>query len=287
MANKIKKTTEKWRSKYRLVILNDHDFEEKLSLKLSRLNVFVIFTLGSIFLITATILLIAFTPLREYIPGYSSTALKRQAYQNALRVDSMEVKLAQYEQYVNILRGVITDEPPEYLDDSIEMRVTSAGNINLFPSAHDSMLRAEVEQEELFNIQQTSTTASQSLLSSYAFFAPVKGEISQPFLPEEGHFAVDIVTRTNEPVKACLKGTVLFSEFSAQTGYTIVLQHATNLISVYKHNSALFKKQGDVVRAGEVIGMVGSTGEFTTGPHLHFELWHEGKPVNPQDFIRF
>jgi murein DD-endopeptidase MepM/ murein hydrolase activator NlpD len=285
MASKLKKTREKWRHKYRLVILNDQNFEEKLSLKLSRLNVFVVVTLGSIFLIGSTILLIAFTPLREYIPGYSSTALKRQAYNNALRVDSLEVKLAQYEQYVRIIRGVISDEPPEYIDDTIGRSQGGIGGINLEPGPSDSLLRLSVEQEEMFNLSAAPVTANP--LSSYAFFAPVRGDIIQGFIPEESHFAVDIVTRQNEPVKACLKGTVLYSEFSAQTGYGIVIQHANNLIYVYKHKSSLFKKQGDIVRAGEVIGIVGNTGELTTGPHLHFELWYEGRAVNPEDHIRF
>lgn len=283
---KLKQTTEKWRNKYRLVILNDENFEEKLSLKLSRLNVFVIVSISIVVLITGTILLIAFTPLKEYIPGYSSTALKRQAYNNALRVDSLQTKLSQYEQYVNIIKGVVSNEPLEYIGDTIEQSAAAfTGAFSLDPSSDDSLLRASVEYEEAFNIQGGESALSP--LYSYAFFTPVRGEIIQGFLPEENHFAVDIITRKNEPVKACLKGTVLFAEFSAQTGYTIVIQHAANLISVYKHNSTLFKKQGDRVRAGEVIGIIGNTGELSTGPHLHFELWYDGKPINPEDFLQF
>jgi murein DD-endopeptidase MepM/ murein hydrolase activator NlpD len=286
--SKLKKITEKWRNKYRLVILNDENFEEKLSLKLSRLNVFVILSLGSVILITGTIILIAFTPLREYIPGYSSTALKRQAYNNAIRVDSLETTLAQYEQYVNIIRGVVTDDPLEYMGDTIERTRTASyptTGFTLDPSKEDSILRLRVEHEEAFNIQGNGTRSNPLL--SYAFFTPVRGEIIQGFLPEENHFAVDIVTRSNEPVKSCLKGTVLFAEFSAQTGYTIVIQHSNNLTSVYKHNSTLFKKQGDRVRAGEVIAIIGNTGELTTGPHLHFELWYNGQPLNPEDYLQF
>lgn len=283
--SKLKKTTEKWRNKYRLVILNDEDFEEKLSLKLSRLNVFFIIALGSVVLITGTILLIAFTPLREYIPGYSSTALKRQAYNNAIRVDSLETRLAQYEQYVSIIRGVVADEPLEYIGDTIERTSSTTGGFSLDPSIEDSILRVRVEQEEAFNIQGGESRSSP--LSSYAFFTPVRGEIVQRFIPEEEHYAVDIVTRNNEPVKSCLKGTVVFAEFSAQTGHTIVIQHSNNLTSVYKHNSTLFKKQGNRVRAGEVIGIIGNTGELSTGPHLHFELWYNGVPINPEDFLQF
>ncbi len=285
--SKLRKITEKWRNKYRLVILNDENFEEKLSLKLSRLNVFVIISLGSVILITGTIILIAFTPLREYIPGYSSTALKRQAYNNAIRVDSLETSLAQYQQYLNIIKGVVSDEPIEYIGDTIERTPSNvtASAITLEPSKQDSLLRLQVEQEEAFNLQ-GSDVRSNPLLS-YVFFTPVRGEIIQGFSPEENHFAVDIVTKTNEPVKSCLKGTVLFAEFSAQTGYTIVVQHANNLTSIYKHNSTLFKKQGDRVRAGEVIAIIGNTGELTTGPHLHFELWYNGQPINPEDFLRF
>jgi murein DD-endopeptidase MepM/ murein hydrolase activator NlpD len=282
--SKPNKKSGKWRNKFRLVILNDHDFEEKLSLKLSRLNVFVVLSISAIVLIAITILLIAFTPLKEYIPGYSSTALKRQAYSNVLKVDSLERTILQYEQYLKIIRGVISDEPLDFLPGSEDREADAVAVGKLEPSTADSALRSLVEQEELFNIQRTSAL---SPLSSYAFFTPVRGEITQAFLPDEGHFAVDIVTRPNEPVKACLSGTVVLAEFSAQTGYNIVIQHSNNLISVYKHNSVLFKKQGDIVRASEVIGMVGNTGELSTGPHLHFELWYESRPINPELFIRF
>jgi murein DD-endopeptidase MepM/ murein hydrolase activator NlpD len=284
MSSKPKKTG-KWRSKYRLVILNDYDFEEKLSVKLSRLNVFVIIGVSAVLLIGSTILLIAFTPLKEYIPGYSSTALKRQSYANTIKVDSLERALSQYEQYLRILRGVISDEPIDFLEDSLASDNQSVVVGKLEPGPRDSALRQMVEQEELFNLQRSPSATD--VLSNYTFFTPVKGEISQGFLPDEGHFAIDVVTRPNEPVKACLPGTVLLAEFSAQTGYNIVIQHRNNLISVYKHNSVLFKSQGDIVRASEVIGMVGNTGEMSTGPHLHFELWHEGRPVNPELFIRF
>lgn len=279
------KKSGKWRSKFRLVILNDYDFEEKLSIKLSRLNVFVIIGISAILLIGSTILLIAFTPLKEYIPGYSSPALKRQAYANIVRVDSLERALSQYDQYLQIIRGVISDEPLDFLGDTNAQESQSVNVGRLEPGGSDSALRQMVEQEELFNIQRSPTALD--VLSSYTFFTPVSGEVTQGFSPDDGHFAVDVVTRPNEPVKACLPGTVLLAEFSAQTGYNIVIQHRNNLISVYKHNSVLFKSQGDIVRASEVIGMVGNTGQMSTGPHLHFEIWHEGRPVNPELFIRF
>jgi murein DD-endopeptidase MepM/ murein hydrolase activator NlpD len=279
------KKSGKWRSKFRLVILNDYDFEEKLSIKLSRLNVFVIIGISAILLIGSTILLIAFTPLKEYIPGYSSPALKRQAYANIVRVDSLERALSQYDQYLQIIRGVISDEPLDFLGDTNAQESQSVNVGRLEPGGSDSALRQMVEQEELFNIQRSPTAVD--VLASYTFFTPVSGEVTQGFSPDDGHFAVDVVTRPNEPVKACLPGTVLLAEFSAQTGYNIVIQHRNNLISVYKHNSVLFKSQGDIVRASEVIGMVGNTGQMSTGPHLHFEIWHEGRPVNPELFIRF
>jgi murein DD-endopeptidase MepM/ murein hydrolase activator NlpD len=279
------KKSGKWRSKFRLVILNDYDFEEKLSIKLSRLNVFVIIGISAILLIGSTILLIAFTPLKEYIPGYSSPALKRQAYANIVRVDSLERALSQYDQYLQIIRGVISDEPLDFLGDTNAQESQSVNVGRLEPGGSDSALRQMVEQEELFNIQRSPTAVD--VLASYTFFTPVSGEVTQGFSPDDGHFAVDVVTRPNEPVKACLPGTVLLAEFSAQTGYNIVIQHRNNLISVYKHSSVLFKSQGDIVRASEVIGMVGNTGQMSTGPHLHFEIWHEGRPVNPELFIRF
>lgn len=288
MAKKVEKRKEikrKLLHKYRLVILNESTFEEKISFKLSRLNVFVTGSLFIIGLIGLTTLLIAFTPLREYIPGYSSTRLKRQATELTYKTDSLVTALNYTNRYLENIRLVLRGEVEntEMNRDSLfEQYRIDPEMVDLTPIREDSLLRAEVALEDKYNLFEQGSAASNLLL-----FAPVSGTISQEYEPERKHYAVDVVAAKDTPVKAVANGTVIFSEWTAETGYVIILEHEDGLLSVYKHNGSLLKQQGDVVRVGEVIAMVGNTGELTTGEHLHFELWSHGSPVNPLNYIDF
>jgi murein DD-endopeptidase MepM/ murein hydrolase activator NlpD len=288
MAKKAKKGKEikkKLLHKYRLVILNESTFEEKISFKLSRLNVFVTGSLFIIGLIGLTTLLIAFTPLREYIPGYSSTRLKRQATELTYKTDSLVTALNYTNRYLDNIRLVLRGEVEnnELNRDSLfEQYKIDPATVDLTPIREDSLLRAEVALEDKYNLFERASESSYQLL-----FAPVSGSISQGYDAERKHYAVDIVAPKDTPVKAVANGTVVFSEWTADTGYVIILEHEEGLLSVYKHNAALHKQQGDVVRVGEVIAAVGNTGELTTGEHLHFELWSHGSPVDPQNYIDF
>lgn len=288
MARKVKKRKEikrKLLHKYRLVILNESTFEEKISFKLSRLNVFVTGSLCIIGLIGLTTLLIAFTPLREYIPGYSSTKLKRQATELTYKTDSLVRTLDYTNRYLDNIRMVLRGdiENNEINRDSLfEQFKLDPSTINLTPIREDSMLRAEVALEDKYNLFERNVDKSDLVL-----FPPVNGTISERYDSEKRHFAVDVVAPKDTPVKAVANGMVIFSEWTADTGYVIILEHKDGLLSVYKHNGSLSKVQGDIVRAGEVIASVGNTGEFTTGPHLHFEIWDNGTPVNPMNFIDF
>ncbi len=288
MAKKAKRSKEikkKLLHKYRLVILNESTFEEKISFKLSRLNVFVTGTLAIILLIGLTTLLIAFTPLREYIPGYSSTRLKRQATELTYKTDSLVTVLNYTNKYLEnvqkVLRGDI--ENNEINRDSLfERYKLDPSSINLRPIQEDLQLREQVELEDKYNLFERNTETIGTIL-----FAPVSGTLSQEYDADKKHFAVDIVAPQGASVKSVADGVVIFSEWTASTGYVIIIEHKNDLTSVYKHNGSLAKSQGDHVVAGEVIASVGNTGELTTGPHLHFELWLKGKPVNPLDFIDF
>ncbi len=288
MAKKVKRRKEikrKLLHKYRLVILNESTFEEKISFKLSRLNVFVTGSLFMIGLIGLTILLIAFTPLREYIPGYSSTKLKRQATELTYKTDSLVRTLNYTNRYLDNIRKVLKGdiENNEINRDSLfEQFKIDPSTVDLTPTREDSLLRAEVALEDKYNLFERDPNRKNLVL-----FPPVSGTVSMNYDLERKHFAVDIVAPKDTPVKAVTNGTVIFSEWTADTGYVIILEHQDGLLSVYKHNGSLAKFQGDVVRGGEVIASVGNTGEFTTGPHLHFELWDEGNPVDPQNFIDF
>lgn len=288
MAKKVKKRKEikrKLLHKYRLVILNESTFEEKISFKLSRLNVFVTGSLCIIGLIALTTLLIAFTPLREYIPGYSSTKLKKQATDLTYTTDSLVANLNNTNRYLENIRMVLKGdiENTEINRDSLrEQFKIDPNTVNLTPIKEDSMLRAEVALEDKYNLFERNTVGTDIIL-----FPPLSGDISQTYDAGLRHYAVDVTAPTDTPIKAVANGTVIFSEWTADTGYVIILKHEDGLLSVYKHNGSLNKRQGDIVRAGEVIASVGNTGELTTGPHLHFELWSNGNAVNPLDYIDF
>ncbi len=284
MTNKREKIKEKLLSKYRLVILNDDTFEEKLSFNLSRLNVFVLAGFSVIGLIALTTIIIAFTPLREYIPGYSSTALKNKAYHLTNKADSLQVALQINEKQLNSIRRVLMGDvfTLDMISDSIENESIDEDFVSVPKSKEDSLLREKVAMEDKYNLLENER---QKL--DFVLFPPVKGTISEGFDPEEKHYAVDVVVAEGTAVKAVADGRVIFAEWTAETGYVIIIEHDNNMLSVYKHNSSLNKVQGDYVKSGEVISFSGATGELSSGPHLHFELWIDGQAFNPLNFIAF
>ncbi len=286
MAKK-KKEKSKFRQKlvhdYRLVVMNHDTLEEKISFKLNRLNIFVIGGVFVLLLIIFTYLLIAFTSLREYIPGYSSTKLKKKATELVYKVDSLEQKLKINETYIKSVQALLSGNiRSEDIKSQESVAIPKVDNLNLNASHQDSIFRHGVEQKDRFSVFKQATKKNEIV-----FFAPVKGEITSNFNSKDKHFAIDIAVVKNTPVKAVADGTVVFSGFTADTGYVIILEHSQGFLSAYKHNETLFKEQGDLIKSGEVIANSGSTGNLTTGPHLHFELWSDGYPVNPTDFIDF
>ncbi len=280
-----KKLLTKLKNKYRLVILNDDTFEEKLSFKLSRLNVFVLTGLSAILLIAGTTLLIAFTPLREYIPGYSSTSLKKKAFELSQVTDSISEQLAFNSLYLENIKGIIEGKPPLDLSDSSVVDSLEKVRLQESVSKEDSLLRKLVEDEERFSVPVDGSPRLN--IESVNFFNPLKGLVINNFNPNEEHLGIDIVAKENEVIKAAQDGRVLFAEWTSETGYVLIIQHADKFISVYKHNSALLKQQGEEVSAGEPIAIIGNSGELSSGPHLHFELWYNAYPVDPQEYILF
>lgn len=280
-----RKLKKKLLHKYRLVILNEDTFEEQVSFKLTRLNVFILLGFSAILVIAFTTYLIAYTPLREYIPGYSSTKLKKETTQLMFETDSLKRTLDINQQFYTSIHKVLTGdvESVDLNRDSIALlRPKDVEGIDLQPSPEDSLLREKVAREDRYNLFKPATSGV-----TYSLFPPVKGNITEGYDVDKKHYAVDVVVPRDTPVKAVADGTVIFAEWTAETGYVIILEHANNLISVYKHNASLNKQQGDLVKAGEVIATVGSTGKYSTGPHLHFELWSGGYPVNPLNYINF
>ena len=272
-------------NKYRLVILNEDTFEEKLSFKLTRLNVFIYGGLFSILLIIGTSYLIAFTGLKEYIPGYSSTKLKKEATHLVYKVDSLQQVLEVNNIYIKNVKELLTGKISEvsFDKDSVFQSIQyNKDTINLDPTDLDLEFRQEIETADRYSIFDEATKESEIV-----FFAPVVGTITDGYSPKTKHYAVDVAVEMNTPVKSIADGTVIFSEWTATTGHVIIIEHAGGFVSVYKHNTSLNKEQGDFVRSGEVIASAGDTGELSTGPHLHFELWSGGYPVNPIYYIDF
>ncbi|WP_223550084.1 MULTISPECIES: M23 family metallopeptidase [Aestuariivivens] len=280
-----KRLRKKLLDKYRLVILNEDTFEERLTFKLTRLNVFVFVSVGALVLVLLTYFLIAYTSLREYIPGYSSTALKRQATELSFKTDSLQRVITLNERYYNSIKNVLKGDisAEDLRKDSIIQAVKlEASEVDLKPIPEDSLLREKVDKEDKYNLFESATTTT-----SFVLFPPVNGTVSEPYNLKEKHYAIDIVVAKDTPVKAVADGTVIFAEWTVATGYVVIIEHNHGLISVYKHNTAIIKSQGDLVKVGEVIATAGDAGELSTGPHLHFELWNNGYPINPSNFIDF
>ena len=280
--------------KHRFVVMDTDTFKEKFSFQLSGLNLFVTVGATIIVLIVLTTVLIAFTPLREYIPGYTDTEMVEQTYSNAKKIDSLEVVLDDQEWLVAtvqaILRGDQLGEEFETIKNDSTATLSQVAKVYRH-SMEDSLLRLDVEQED--NRYQVKQAPRQTQLAetqpvvTHLFFAPLKGNIVEPYNPAARHYGVDIASANNSPVNAAYSGTVIFSGFTAEAGYIIALQHPAGVITVYRNNSSLLKHQGDVVRAGEPIAYVGNGRKREIGPYLHLEVWVNGSPVNPEEYIAF
>lgn len=272
-------------TKNRLVILNEDTFEEIFSLKLTLMNVFVVATSGAIIIIFITTYIIAFTPLREYIPGYASSKLKKDATELALKSDSLSNALKKNEAYIESIKKVLTgDVDYAHLskDSIVPGASADAEKANLNPSESDQKLRKEVEREDKYNLFEQAKPKVGIVL-----FAPAKGHITEGYNAKNKHFAVDVALAKDTPIKSVANGTVIFADWTPTNGNVIIIRHNDGLLSVYKHCESLTAEQGDVVRTGEVIAIAGSGGEQSTGVHLHFELWKEGYPIDPTQFIEF
>jgi len=270
------------RYKYRFKILNETTFEEVTSFRLSRMNLFVAGGVFAIFMILVTTFIIAFTPLREYVPGYGSVAEQRKLMELSALTDSIENELMYKDFFIQNLQNLVMGKEPVQSFKTFKDSTINYRQIANVKTKDDSLLREEMSAPEYSG---TGTRMEKGV--SIVFMAPVKGMISEPYNPAINHLAMDITGPKNEVVKAAADGTVILSAWTAETGHVLVISHTPDFISVYKHNASLLKKQGDHVKAGEPIAFMGNSGELTSGPHLHFELWLNGKPVNPNDYITF
>lgn len=285
---KDEKKKNNWRDKYRFSIINDHTFEEIWRIRLTRYNAFLLISFLVFFIIGTTAVLISFTNLREFIPGYPDVTMRRNILMSAIRLDSLSDELLLRDKYFNNIKSIISgNQPTETLSKQDTTKNYKA--ITFTTNSEDSILRTRVENEERYNLSLgPATSGSPTNLAGLHFYPPVKGIISGKYDVRTKHFGTDIVTKPKAIVSAALDGTVIFTGWTMETGFVIEVQHSNNIVSVYKHNSSLLKETGDLVRAGEAISIVGDSGElYTSGPHLHFEIWYKGRSLDPDKHIIF
>lgn len=283
-----KKIFKRLKNKYRMVILQESTYAEKFSMLLSPLNVIVVFAVFSLFIVLVVLSVIVFTPLKEFIPGYSDTSTQTNALKAAEQASVLEEQARVQAQYLANLKRVLSGDT--LIEDTAQSSVAGVQyeNISFQRSREDSLLRREIEEEERYNVSfDNAGNTGEGELAGVYFFTPLRGEISAPFDPAINHLGVDVVSKENEAIKSTLDGTVVLATWTTDGGFTMQIQHRNNLVSVYKHNSVLLKKEGDVVKAGDSVAIVGNSGELTDGPHLHFELWHNGKALDPEEFMVF
>ncbi len=302
-----RKWTEKLRDKYRLVVMNDETFEEVSSFKLTPLNVYIFLSslvVGTAILMT---LLIIYTPLKRYIPGYGD--MTRDAEITALldKAKDLESEVEATRLYTENMRKILnhdvsgitkSDVAKQGAGDSGSDSTTGNALVDRIPE--DGALRSAVASGNVTNAGIVDMSQSNSSGNSggstllrdipleQLFFMPaVSGEVTAKFDPAKEHFGIDVAAPRNTAIKSAADGMVVFAGYTVETGYSIAIQHPNNVVTMYKHNSILLKKAGSPVKAGEAIGIIGNTGENSSGPHLHFELWYKGRPVNPADYINF
>lgn len=279
-----RKLVDRLRNKYRLVVMNEDTFEERFSLRQTPLGFLWLSASFMLVIIFLVVILIAFTPIREYIPGYADVGVQNQLIKLNFQADSLQKSVVFKQRYLDnialILSGKDSAIQPKDLRDSTK----NYGNMNFQTNAADSALRHEIENQDQYSL--TIDVKPRGGVSGFFFFVPMKGEVSSAFNLGEENFGVDILSADeNEPVRSTLDGTVIASGWSTAYGYVISVQHAENLISIYKYNSVALKKPGESVRAGDPIAIVGSFGK--QGPQLHFELWYNGTAINPSDYMVF
>ena len=272
---------------YRLALVDAVSHERIWSFRYTRTAMIVTIISSALIVILGLYCIIAFTPIRSFIPGYPGAISRRQAVQNALRIDSLETRILQWELYAENLRRVVSGAEPIRMDSLIlESRSLSHEEANArYLALRDSLLRADVEKEEQFGLD--AATARQNLpIEALSFFTPVKGVVSEGF-DRVLHPWIDVTAPAGSMVMAVQDGTVVFTGWEEEDGYILVIQHRGDLLSLYKHNQQLLRKAGDVVKAGTAVGVLAASPSLTKGDHLHFELWYEGSAVDPVTYIKF
>lgn len=277
---------------YKVVVVNPLTFEEKRNWELTKGKILVYSVFYTMMVVISTFLIISYTPLKQLVSGYPNPDLIRktelQDKENLLKIDALLNELERKDNYINNILAILKGQLVETLDST--KSTLKKPEINFPVSEEDSILRAKVEAEERLNISSGQAVEAKTVVNNVAhilFYKPVDGKLTGHFNQAEGHLGVDLIAPNDEPVKATLEGTVIFSSWTPDNGYVIQIQHTNNLVSSYKHNAVLLKSVGELVDAGEPIAFIGNSGELSEGPHLHFEIWQNGAPINPENYLSF
>lgn len=280
---KRKKVMRRLRYKFRMLIINDDTFEEHFSLKLSLLNIITV--LGVLMFVVAgfVVVILTLTPLREYIPGYADVQTKNQAVYAVMKTDSLAVEIERREKYLDNLKLILSGQIGSDSIQDVPLEDIRVDQIYDQKSAEDSAMRVQIEEQEKYALQNNQATKE----NMYFFFAPIRGTVVSHFDTKTDHLGVDIVTKENASIQAAMDGTIIMADYTTKSGFVLQIQHRNNLVTTYKHCSVVLKKHGEKVSAGDPIALVGNTGELTSGPHLHFEIWENGIPIDPEKYIIF
>jgi len=271
--------------KYRFSIYNDSSYKQLWNIGLTKLEALILLNVIIVAIVAFVIVMIAFTPLRELIPGYPDNKTRSEIVQNALRADSLEMAISKWELQLANLNHIVEGHDPIPVDSPISDSLLQYKTLISRHSKEDSLLRLEVERE--IKERNLAEKAENPILTAMSFYPPVKGIVTDKFNYQNGHFATDIVTALDAGIASVLDGTVIMAAWTNDTGYVIQIQHKNNVLSIYKHCAKLLKKSGEIVKAGEIIAFVGNSGELSNGAHLHFELWVDGVPVDVEKYIIF
>ncbi len=273
------------RFKYKLTFINEDTLEEVWTFRLSQLSAFAVLLVFAFALVSVTAFIIIKTPIRNYLPGYLDVEVRKEIVQNALRADSLERMLEIQHVYLENVARIIGGEVPLDSIRRIDSLARVDADFEIPRGKAEQAFVAQYEEEEKYSL--TALNPNPVFTEQAFFYKPVDGVVSSHYQTDIRHFGVDIAASPSESVLATLDGTVVYAGYDPQHGNVIQLQHRNGLVSIYKHNEALLKEPGDHVVAGEAIALVGNTGTLSTGPHLHFELWYKGVPVNPEEYIAF
>lgn len=275
---------DKLSERFHILLVNEKTLEKRKLFSSSSINLAASSLFAFLLLLSTSFILIYITPLKEYFRGYTSIELRENAVENSMKLDSLESLYISQSKYIKSLKDLLSGNISfEDLDQNTENTESNSLELEIIKTnLDDSLLRALVDEEDKYNAFDLEGERFTTVL-----FPPVKGGLSSGFDYESKHYGVDIAMPENSPVHSISEGIVVFAEWTSETGFVIILEHLNGLTSIYKHNSSIIKTQGDRIETGEIIAFTGNTGSLTTGPHLHFELWYRGEPVDPESYIEF